>query len=107
MVADDVSDDISIPANTGAGPNAGMSLNIQKFEKRGKNKSKRPYIGYFLDVHGLQQAVVNLQKLGTRTISGPLPDFSVIEIGAAVIFWWRSKAALKKANKIMVRFARE
>ena len=51
-------------------------------------------VGYFLINTNLVELSVNQQMINPNTIVGPLPDFSVIQVGKIPIFWWRSSAAV-------------
>ena len=51
-------------------------------------------IGYFLVNTNLIELSVNQEMINPNTIVGPLPDFCIIEVGKAPIFWWRTPAAL-------------
>lgn len=37
---------------------------------------------------------VNGVVCGVKTLVGPLPDFAVIELGGAAIFWWHTDESI-------------
>ena len=71
--------------------NDGKIMKIRRFAKPTANTKE---IGYFLVNSSLGQLCVNQQLFGPNTIIGPLPDFSIIEVGPRPIFWWRTPEAL-------------
>ncbi|KAG8527373.1 uncharacterized protein KY384_007525 [Bacidia gigantensis] len=51
-------------------------------------------LDYFFVNYDLDNLRVNNAPFPRMTIIGPMADFAVIEIGEAVMFWWRTKAAM-------------
>ena len=51
-------------------------------------------IGHFVanDVH--QYFLVNETTVPPSTVIGPLSDFSVIQVGSDVVFWWQNRQSL-------------
>lgn len=92
-LADIPSDDIYTQDSATPSPNAGETLHIHRFASPGTDR-----IGYFLDTNSLANVSVNSQAIPAGIIAGPLQDFSIIEIGTAVIFWWRTRQALTAVN---------
>lgn len=87
------SDDIYTGKNATDNPNAGKALHFHRFASPGHSA-----FGYFLDTNTLADVSVNSQTVAAGSVAGPLQDFSIIEIGTAVIFWWRSQIALTTWN---------
>lgn len=63
-------------------------------DPRPEQKVQSEQLEYFLINQDLSNVSVNGQLLGPKAVAGPLPAFSVIEVEAEVIFWWRDEFAL-------------
>ncbi|KAL9102696.1 MAG: hypothetical protein Q9163_002187 [Psora crenata] len=72
--------------------NGGKTLELRRLARPSTDE-----LGYFIINTNLTELSVNEQMINPNTIFGPLPDFSIIEVGRIPIFWWRTPDALDYA----------
>ena len=52
---------------------------------------------YFVANNFTKPIVVNGVSIASRMVAGPLPDFSIVDIGGFLVLWWGSQAAIEYA----------
>ena len=73
-------------------PNANKTLHIRRLIDR--RSAGEEEVGYFILALELEGLVINHKTIRPYALVGPLPDFTVIEIGSFSMFWWRTREAL-------------
>lgn len=79
--------------------NAGKVLDIRRVPNINNSE-----VGYFIINTDFENLAVNEHAVGSNLIAGPLPDFAVITLGHAALFWWRTHAAIHYSPSPRVRF---